>query len=454
MSPLRQSPHSSELGGTTLSAQRSASVRASRRADARFLPFSAPDLDDDELVELTETLRAGWLSTGAKVREFEQQFAKFVGVKHAIAVNNGTTAFRLALRTLALKPGHEVIMSPFAPIVAAELVRATGAVPRLVDVTERGLHLSPELVNGAVGPHTRALLVSHVAGLPAEMDELLAVARRHHLLLIEDAGHALSATYRHEPVGGLGDVSCFTFFSQKSPSLGEGGMICTNDADLANHCRLAAVDPWCQVTTQNEDRENTPASERDRTPLALSELSEFPRNTARGHANELQSLTQGADGYHATMNELTASLGLAQLRRTKGLWQRRREIAVTYNACFSRFVELQCPADRDDSQHAWHHYLLRLNLQRLRIGRNEFLAELRARNIGATVMPPPLHLQPIYAALFGYQPESCPVATQEYAREISLPIYSRLADADVQRVIDAVEGVVQRFRLGTANSRW
>ena len=148
------------------------------------------------------------------------------------------------------------------------------------------------------------------------------------------------------------------------------------------------------------------------------------------------------------MNELTASLGLAQLRRATGMWQRRREIAVTFNAAFSRFVELQCPADRHDSQHSWHMYLLRLNLQRLRITRHQFLAEMQARNIGAMVNPPPLHLQPRYAELFGYQPESFPVATQEYSREIALPIYSRMSDADVQRVIDAVEGIVKSFRVG------
>ena len=175
--PLPFQAGSSELNATAASV-----TRASRRSPAahadRFLPFSVPDLDESELSELTETLRAGWLSAGPKTRQFELEFAKFVGAKHAIAVNNGTTAFRLTLQAVRLLPGDEVIMSPFAPVAAAELVRAAGAVPRFVDVTERGLHLSPELLTSAINEQTRAVMISHVAGLPAEMDDLLAIARR------------------------------------------------------------------------------------------------------------------------------------------------------------------------------------------------------------------------------------------------------------------------------------
>ena len=148
------------------------------------------------------------------------------------------------------------------------------------------------------------------------------------------------------------------------------------------------------------------------------------------------------------MNELAAALGVAQLRRATEMWRRRVEIAVTYNAAFSRFAELQCPADRQDSQHAWHSYLLRLNLHHLRLTRDQFVTELQTRFIGATIMPPPLELNPVDTDHDGDQPENCPVAMQEYSREVSLPIYSRMSDADVQLVIDAVEGVVNRFRVG------
>lgn len=423
----------------------------------RFLPFSAPDLDESELFELTETLRSGWLSAGPKTRQFEQEFAKFVGAKHAIAVNNGTTAFRLTLQAVNLQPGDEVIMSPFAPVAAAELVRAAGAVPRFVDVTERGLHLSPELLASAINEQTRAVMISHVAGLPAEMDELLAIARRHGLLVIEDAGQALPATYRHHKVGALGDVSCFTFFAQKALSLGEGGFICTNDARLADRCRLLVMSPWEMMPPSLDDElddstvDTTSNMSARSTGEGTSSVSGSGRlRRGRGASksaafDEAQLLALSSDGYQASMCDLSSAVGLAQLRKATVMWQRRREIAVTYNVSFSRSVDLQCPADRSDSQHAWHLYLLRLNLQRLRCSRNQFLAELRARGIGATVMPPPLHLQASYAAL-GYQPESCPVATQEYAREISLPIYSRMTDDDTQRVIDAVEGILKRFR--------
>ena len=455
--PLPFPAGSSELTDSAFPGSREPRPRHAARAE-RFVPFSAPDLDDSELAELTETLRAGWLSTGPKTRQFEQEFAKFVGAKHAIAVNNGTTAFRLALQAVNLKPGDEVIMSPFAPVAAAELVRAVGATPRFVDVTERGLHLSPELFASAINENTRAVLISHVAGLPAEMDELLAIARQHGLLVIEDAGQALPATYRHHKVGALGDVSVFTFFAQKALSLGEGGFICTNQAPLADRCRLLVMSPWDLTPPPLDDEPNRSAddtvhfgSTTHSMPERASPLSDNGRlRRGRGSAksaayDDAQLLALSSDGYQASMCDLSAAVGLAQLRKATAMWQRRREIAVTYNVSFSRFVDLQCPADRSDSQHAWHLYLLRLNLQRLRCSRNQFLAELRSHGIGATVMPPPLHMQPSYAAL-GYQPESCPVATQEYSREISLPIYSRMTDDDVQHVIDVVEGIIKRFR--------
>ncbi len=457
MPPLLSQTGSSESNIPAGSVSRESRLRPAARTD-RFLPFSAPDLDESELFELTETLRSGWLSAGPKTRQFEQEFAKFVGVTHAIAVNNGTTAFRLTLQAVNLHSGDEVIMSPFAPVAAAELVRAAGAVPRFVDVTERGLHLSPELLASAINEQTRAVMISHVAGLPAEMDELLAITRRHGLLVIEDAGPALPATYRHQKIGALGDVSCFTFFAQKALSLGEGGFICTNDARLADRCRLLVMNPWelmppsldDELDDSTIDTDTSNASARtsgDGTnPISGSGRLRRERGASKAAAfDDAQLLVLSSDGYQASMCDLSSAVGLAQLRKATAMWQRRREIAVTYNVMFSRCVELQCPADRSDSQHAWHFYLLRLNLQRLRCSRNQFLEELRARGIGATVMPPPLHMQATYAAL-GYQPESCPVATQEYAREISLPIYSRMTDDDVQRVVDAVEGIVKRFR--------
>jgi len=466
MSPLPRSSNSIELAGPHFAPTRPKRLRAIPKTEQRFLPFCAPDIDDDELAGLTETLRSGWLMTGEKVRQFEREFAKFVGAKHAIAVNCGTTAFRLTIQSLGLLPGDEVIMSPFAPVVVAELVRMAGATPRFVDVTEEGLHLNPDLFAAAITDRSRAVVISHVAGLPAEMDKLVAIAREHHLTVIEDAGHALTATYRHDMVGCLGDITCFTFFAQKAMSLGEGGMICTNNGSQASQWRLAMNSPWNLVSSES-DAATTSAPNSGETADLVSDFTadSLAPNADRKQPGDVVGISsakisrqsptnltpfviQSADGYQASMDELTASLGLAQLRRATGMWQRRREIAVTFNAAFSRFVELQCPADRHDSQHSWHMYLLRLNLQRLRITRHQFLAEMQARNIGAMVNPPPLHLQSRYAELFGYQPESFPVATQEYSREIALPIYSRMSDADVQRVIDAVEGIVKRFRVG------
>ncbi len=459
MSLLIRPSNSPELAGPLFELPRQSRSWTRARPDQRILPLSAPVLDDDDLAELTETLRAGRLSAGLKVHQFEQEFAKLVGVKHVIAVNNGTTAFRLTLQTLDLNVGDEVILSPFAPVAAAELVRAAGAVPRFVDVSEQGLHLNFERLPLAITERTRAILVSHVSGLPAEMDEIRAIADRHRLTVIEDASQALLATYRHQMVGGLGDVACFTFYAQRAMSLGEGGVICTNDAAVASRIRMLANSPWSLVMSRADsvrlnleecDPATTPNAQKVGSsklpPVAASKPLHALSNARTIAATDAQLLDTTADGYQSSMTELTAVIGLTQLRKASTMWQRRREIAVTYNATFSRFVELQCPPDRHDSQHAWHLYLLRINPQRLRISRNEFHSELGARNIGASVMPPPLHSQAAYREHLGYQPESCPAATQEHSREISLPIYDRMSDDDVRRVIEAVEEIVRRFR--------
>lgn len=427
---------------------------------SRFLPFSLPDVGDSELAEVTEVLQSGWLSAGPKARQFETEFSRFVGTKFAIAVQSGTAAFRLAFQAIGLQVGDEVLLSPLAPIVVAELVRAAGAVPRLVDVTSDGLHVDPKVVESAMTGQTKALIVSHTAGMPANMDELLALSRRHGVTVIEDAGPALPAAYRHNRVGGLADIACFSFFSQRAPTLSDGGIVCTNNEGVARHCRKLSQSPWGEVAGQMAA---APTVSTDYEPLSeigsltdshlemgvavetkLSRRMKIPGLPKS--VREAQQLSSAHDGYQSAMHELNAALGIAQLRRAEVMAQRRREIALAYNIHFSRFPELQCPHDRPDSQHAWQSYWLRINPQRLRITRHEFIEELRARDIGADLPAAPLNWQSLYAELYEYRPETCPVATQEYARIVALPIYSRMSEEDVQRVIESVDGIVQRFR--------
>jgi perosamine synthetase len=381
-----------------------------------FLPFALPDLDEAEFEEIKESLLSGWVTTGPKTRRFEAEFAAAAGAKHAIAVNSCTAAMHLALEAIGLRRGDEVITTPYTFAATAEVVRYFDARPVLVDVDARDLNMRPDLLDAAITGRTRAILPIHIAGLPAALDEIHAVARRHDLPVIEDAAHAFPAAYAGRTIGSVSQFTCFSFYATKTITTGEGGMLCTDDDRWAERCRI----------------------------MALHGISKdaWKRYTAEG--SWYYEIV--APGYKYNMTDIAAGMGLAQLRKAERMWERRRAIARRYDEAFGALPELQLPHDRADSQHAWHLYMLRLHLDRLPIDRAQFAEQLKRRNIGISVHFIPLHLHPYYRETYGYRPEDFPVAYAEYQREISLPIYSKMSDADVQDVIDAVREVVQATR--------
>jgi dTDP-4-amino-4,6-dideoxygalactose transaminase len=377
-----------------------------------FLPFALPDLDESELAEIREALNSGWVTTGPKTKQFESAFAAVVGAKHAIAVNSCTAAMHLALEAIGLKQGDEVITTPYTFAATAEVIRYFDARPVLVDIEPRFFNIDPSLIEAAVTARTRAIMPVHIAGLPADLDPLHEIARRRGIPVIEDAAHAFPSTYRGRLVGTLSDVTCFSFYATKTITTGEGGMICTETDTLAERCRI----------------------------MALHGISKdaWKRYTAEG--SWYYEII--APGYKYNMTDVAAAMGLAQLRKARKMHERRKEIARIYHEAFSPIGELQVPGDRADAQHAWHLYMLRLNLDRLRINRAGFMEELKKRNIGASVHFIPLHVHPYYRDTFGYRPEDLPVAYREYMREVSLPIFSKMSGEDVQSVVDAVTAIV------------
>jgi dTDP-4-amino-4,6-dideoxygalactose transaminase len=387
-----------------------------RAVRENFLPFALPDTDETELAEVMDTIRSGWLTTGPKTRRFEQEFAAVVGARHAVAVSSCTAAMHLTLEALGLGPGDEVITTPYTFASTAEVIRYFGAHPVFVDVEPRTLHMQPERIEGALTGRTRAILPVHIAGLPVDLDAIHAVASRHGLPVIEDAAHAFPAKYHERMIGALSVATCFSFYATKTLTTGEGGMICTQDEALADRCRI----------------------------MALHGISRdaWKRYTAEGSwYYEIE-----AAGFKYNMTDVAASLGLAQLRKAERMWERRRMIARRFDAAFSEMPELETPADRHDCQHAWHLYMLRLNPARLKIDRAEFIAELKRLNIGTSVHFIPLHVHPYYRQTYGYKPEDFPVAFREYQREISLPIYSKMDDGEVDDVIEAVSQLVAQSR--------
>jgi perosamine synthetase len=377
-----------------------------------FLPFALPDLDESELAGIREALNSGWVTTGPKTKQFESEFASVVEAKHAVAVNSCTAAMHLALDAIGLKQGDEVITTPYTFAATAEVIRYFDARPVLVDVEPEFFNIDPARIEPALTERTKAIMPVHIAGLPADLDRVHEIAKHRGIPVIEDAAHAFPSRYRGKMVGALSDVTCFSFYATKTITTGEGGMICTESDALAERCRI----------------------------MALHGISKeaWKRYTAEG----TWYYEIIAPGYKYNMTDVAAAMGLAQLRKARKMYERRKEIAQIYHKAFSALGELQVAGDRTDAQHAWHLYMLRLNLDRLRINRAEFMEELKKRNIGASVHFIPLHIHPYYRDTFGYHPEDLPVAYREYMREVSLPIFSKMSGDDVQSVVDAVTAIV------------
>lgn len=410
-----------------------------------FLPFALPDTDETELQQIGEVLTSNWITTGPKTRQFEAEFATTVGAKHAIAVNSCTAAMHLALEAVGLQRGDEVITTPYTFAATAEVVRYFDAKPVLVDICAEDCNINPAQIEAAITPRTKAIIPVHIAGLSADLDAIGEIAARHNLAVIEDAAHAFPTRYKGRMIGqSLQDsplhasrntqhAVCFSFYATKTITTGEGGMIVTNDDTIAERCRI----------------------------MALHGISKdaWKRYTAEG--SWYYEII--APGYKYNMTDVAAAMGLAQLAKAERMAARRRAIAQTYNAAFADLPEVQTPLDPEQQRppacqgcscsptemqcsHAWHLYMLRLNLERLTIDRARFIELLKTNNIGASVHFIPLHLHPYYRETYGYRPQDYPVAHVEYLREVSLPIYSKMSDEDVNDVITAVRAIVAEHR--------
>jgi dTDP-4-amino-4,6-dideoxygalactose transaminase len=381
-----------------------------------YLPFHLPQIGAAEEEAVLRTLRSGWLTTGSEAHAFEREFAENIGVRHAIALNSCTAALHLALEAAGVGPGDEVIVPTMTFAASAEVVAYLNARPVLVDCEPDTLNMSPDAAERAISGRTRAIIPVHFAGHPCDMDAIGALARRHGLAVIEDAAHALPASYHGRTIGTIGQATCFSFYATKTLTTGEGGMVTTDDERLAERIRLMSLhgisrDAWKRYTAEG------------------SWFYEILR-----------------PGYKYNLTDIAASIGRAQLARCHEFWHARRRIAQRYDDAFAGTPEIRRPASRADVQHAWHLYVIQLEEGCLSLDRSAFMEALKAERIGASVHFIPLHLHPYYRATFGYQASDFPVASAAYARSVSLPIYSRMSDGDVDDVIDAVKRIVSAHR--------
>lgn len=379
------------------------------------LSFAAPDIGQEEIDEVVDTLRSGWLTSGPKAARFEQAYRDYVGAGYAVAVNSCTAGLHLALAALGVGPGDEVITTPLTFCATVNVIVQIGATPVLADIGP-DLNLSPEAIWCALTPRTRAIVPVHFAGLPCDMDPIWEIAARRQLRIIEDAAHAAGAMYRGRHIGaGPSDAVAFSFYATKNLTTGEGGMITTSSSTLAERMRLLALHG---ITADGWKR--------------YADVGNW--------YYEVQDC-----GFKYNLSDVLASIGIRQLKRLEDMTARRTAIASAYNAAFSRLEELELPPVREDSRHCWHLYVLRLNLDSLAIGRDLFIEEMRLRGIGCSVHFIPIPLHPYYSRIRPIR-SVCPRALSEYPRLVSLPLYSRMTDADVERVIAAVKDVVTRFR--------
>jgi dTDP-4-amino-4,6-dideoxygalactose transaminase len=384
--------------------------------DSKFIPFHRPAIDEDEIRSVVETLESGWLTTGPKVKTFEENFGRYVGCKHAIAVNSGTAALHLALDAIGITEGDEVIVPAMTFAATAEVVLYFKAQPILVDCQRDTLNLDPTQIEVAITSKTKAIIPVHFGGQPCEMDQILDIAKKHNLRVIEDAAHALPASYQGRRVGIIGDITCFSFYATKTITTGEGGMATTENSEWAERMRIMSLhgishDAWKRYTKEGS---------------WYYEIL-YP-------------------GFKYNLTDIAAAIGIEQLKKCDALWEARQRIAMNYAKAFADLQEIQVPSCRNDIQHAWHLFVIQLNLERLKINRNQFIEALREKEIGTSVHFIPLHLHPYYRDKFGYKPEDFPNATAVFERIISLPIYPKMTEGNVRDVIVAVRQLIQEYR--------
>jgi dTDP-4-amino-4,6-dideoxygalactose transaminase len=376
-----------------------------------FLPFALPDIGEEEIAEVVDTLRSGWVTTGPKAKRFEEDFTAFLGDPglQSLAVNSATAGLHLALEALGIGPGDEVITATHTFTATAEVARYLGADVKLVDIDPATLCIDVDAVEAAITPRTKAVMPVHYAGRAADMGRLLPLAKKHGLKVVEDAAHALPTTSGGQLIGTLGsDATVFSFYANKTITTGEGGMVVTRDAGVAERMKVMRLH----------------GMSRDA----------FDRFTAKVPSWYYEIV---APGFKYNLTDIAAALGLQQLKRLRGFQQRREAIAARYHAAFADLPLITPPNAAPADVHAWHLYVLRLR-EDAPVSRDAFIERLYAAGIGCSVHYVPLHLQPYWRDRYALTPEMFPHSQRAYETMLSLPLYTRMGDADVERVVDAV----------------
>ncbi len=380
----------------------------------KFLSFSLPLIGEEEINDVVDALRSGWLTSGPRVKQFEQEFSAAFQAPGALALNSATAGLHVALKVLNIGPGDEVITTPMTFAASVNVIEHVGATPVLVDVEPDTLNLQPDAVERAITPNTKAIIAVHYAGHPVELNALRAIADQYHLHLIEDAAHAVGATFEGQPIGRGNNLVAFSFYATKNLTTGEGGML-TGSPELLDKARIVALHGMSREA--------------------------WGRYSAGGKwAYDIVE-----PGFKYNMPDIQAAIGLQQLRRFDKMQARRKQIVESYNAAFGSQAAFLTPTTRDHVTNAYHLYVLRMRSSELTINRDQFIQELTARNIGTSVHFIPIHMHSYYRNKYNYAPDDFPVTHQAFQQMVSLPLSPSMSDQDVADVIEAVIDVRSKF---------
>lgn len=374
---------------------------------ARQVPFHRPSFDGRELAAIEDVLRTGWITTGERAREFERRFADYVGASHAVALNSCTAALHLALAAEGIGPGDEVITTPYTFVATVETICYLGATPVFADIDPATRNIDPAAIQAKIGPRTRAIVPVHIAGLPCDMDAVASVAGARGIPVIEDAAHSLPASYKGRRVGSLSRATAFSFYATKNLTTAEGGMLTTEDPDLAARYRRLSLhgitaDGWKRYRLGGK---------------WFYEVVEM--------------------GYKYNLTDVAAAMGLVQLEKLDGFDARRHEIARMFTEGLSGLRGLTLPTEPAGYRHAWHLYIVGLTSE-ARVSREALIERLTERGVGTSVHFIPAHLHPYYAERLGHRRGDFPRAEAAFEGAVSLPLYPAMSDEDVDYVIAAV----------------
>lgn len=377
-----------------------------------FLIFGSPRIEEDEIKEVEASLKAGWLGTGPKVDKFQRLFKEYIGAGFAVALNSCTAALHLAMLVAGVKKGDEVITTPLTFCATANAIIHTGANPIFVDVNRRTMNIDPAFIERHITKKTKAIIPVHFAGRPCNMNAIMDIARRHKLLVVEDAAHCIEGVRDGKKIGTIGDVTCFSFYVTKNITTGEGGMITTNSEKWADEIKM------CSLHGLDKDA--------------------WMRYSDKGFKHYEVVLP----GFKYNMMDIQAAIGIHQLKRIDEYFQRRNEIWKRYDAAFSKLPLILPSPEEKNAIHARHLYTVLVDEKTTGMSRDEFQQKLYALNIGTGVHYVSLHLHKYYREKYGFKPSDFPNAEFISERTVSLPLSAKLTDGDVEYVIECVKGVL------------